>query len=76
MKEMSESAVRHLAKRHGFIVRKSRTRNPDAPDYGGYILINHLVLGGAGWFYSAELEDIADWLTAPECADARELWSA
>jgi hypothetical protein len=65
MEEMSESAVRHRAKRSGFIVRKSRTRNPDAIDYGGFTLIddrNVVVLGGGSFPHSSDLGEIADWL--------------
>lgn len=62
---MSESAVRRLAKRIGFVVRKSRTRDPDAIDYGGFMLIsdrNVVALGGGSFLCSSDLEEIADWL--------------
>jgi hypothetical protein len=34
---MSESAVRSLAKRRGYILRKSRRRDPNAIDFDGYM---------------------------------------
>ncbi len=72
---MTESAVRSLAKRKGFWVRKSRTRNPDSPDCGGFMLVNggsHVVLGAVGHQFSETLDDIADWLTDPACAKLRQ----
>ncbi len=37
---MSESAVRRLARKQGYLLRKSRSRTPDSPDYGLYNLID------------------------------------
>jgi hypothetical protein len=67
----SESAVRHLAKRSGFVVRKSRSRNPNSPEFGGFMLINDRNVLVIGRDYSETLDDIQDWLTNPESAFAR-----
>lgn len=65
--QMSENAVRRLAKRRGCTVRKSRARNPDAIEYGGFMLVdsetNGVILGGSPFAYSADLQDVSDYLT-------------
>lgn len=64
--QMTEQAVRRLARREGYVLRKSRSRDPDNPSYGGYLLIeperNLLMLGGGAFNYSADLDEVVDWL--------------
>jgi hypothetical protein len=71
MELMTESAVRSLAKRRGFVMRKSRSRNPDSPEYGGFMLVNDRNVLVIGRDYGETLDDIQDWLTNPDCAEAR-----
>ncbi len=67
---ITEANVRRLAAREGYLLRKSRSRTPQDPNYGGYMLIeperNFAVLGVHPWPFSADLEEIHDWLTQPE----------
>ncbi len=35
-----ENRVRRIALREGWLLRKSRTRNPDAEDYGLYVIVD------------------------------------
>lgn len=64
-----ESRARRLAARQGFALRKSRTRNPEAMDYGGFGLVdpasNLIVYGSfnSGRFI-ASLDDVEEWLAA------------
>jgi hypothetical protein len=66
---ISESAVRARARARGYIVRKCRTRNPEHPGYGTYMLVdansNQLILGDvpgqAG--YGESLESIVEFLS-------------
>ena len=66
MQNLSEQKIRRLAKREGYVLRKSRRRDPDSIEYGGYMLIdpdtNFAVLGTGPFLYSADLEEIGDWL--------------
>lgn len=61
-----ENRVRRAAQRQGLAIQKSRRRDPQAVDYGGYMLIDpytNFVLLGAGVFaYSADLDDIEEFL--------------
>ncbi len=67
MQSVSEQAIRRRAATRGYLVRKSRSRNPDAPGYGGFMLVeasrNLAVLGTTHFAYSADLEEIGDFLT-------------
>ena len=55
-----------MAERQGAILRKSRTRDPRALDYEGYMLVyeatNALILGGEPFAYSATLDEVEEWL--------------
>ena len=66
---ITESKVRRLAAREGYVLRKSRCRTPDDPSYGGYMVIeptrNFAVLGIHPWPFSASLEEAYDWLNQP-----------
>ena len=70
---ISEAAVRRLARKYGYVLRKSRSRTPDYPDYGLYNLFdpstggaamrhNDAVLSPFNW----SLEAVADYLNAKE----------
>jgi excisionase family DNA binding protein len=58
-----ENLLRKRAIRAGYSIRKSRVRNPNFDDQGGYMLINNefnsVVFGGQ---YDASLDDIEDFL--------------
>ncbi|GAC1688194.1 MAG: hypothetical protein PVS2B2_26960 [Candidatus Acidiferrum sp.] len=66
---ISESKMRLLAAREGYVLRKSRCRITDDPRYGGYMVIeptrNFAVLGINPWPFSASLEEACDWLSEP-----------
>ena len=58
-----------MAKRQGLQLTKSRTRDPYAIDYGGYMLVgerNVAVYGAEPRAWCATLDDIEHWLTTPE----------
>jgi hypothetical protein len=67
--KVRENRLRRIAERRGYAVQKSRRRDPDAIDYGGYMLIdartNVVVLGGGGFSYSASLDDIEVFFSRP-----------
>jgi hypothetical protein len=58
-----EARVRRMARRQGLALMKSRRRNPEVPDFGGYWLTdpfrNALVFGGD---WGASLEEISEYL--------------
>jgi hypothetical protein len=58
-----ESRLRRLAQHYGFMLRKSRRRNWQAPDYGTYQLIDPISGGSAlGGQWGSTLDEIEDWL--------------
>ena len=65
-----ENRLRRIAQRRGMQLLKSRRRDPQAIDYGGFMLtdtrFNAVILGGEGWAYSAALEDIRKYLVEGE----------
>lgn len=62
----TESTLRRRAARQGLTIKKSRSRNPERIDHGGFMLVDAqtgVVVVGAGSFpYSASLDDIAAFL--------------
>jgi hypothetical protein len=66
MQAISETSVRRLAARMGYSVMKSRTRDENRLDHGGFMLIdvrnNAAVIGAHPFAYSASLEEIEAWL--------------
>lgn len=63
-----EIRMRRKAARQGLMLQKSRRRDPDALDYGGYQLVdpgtNALVFGElVGRFFGASLDEIEDYLS-------------
>jgi len=69
-----ERRVRRLARRHGYLVRKSRGREyvPHSNDFGEYMLIepnrNIVVLGER---FNATLDDIETFFGVPKAAKTR-----
>lgn len=67
-----ERRLRRMAERQEFRLRKSRTRDPYAKDYGMYYVINWNSIGhrqpGATWsveYESDSLGDVERWLKSP-----------
>ncbi len=58
-----ESRIRHLARRHGYFIKKSR-KATSVDNCGEYMLVevncNRIVVGER---FDATLEDIREWLT-------------
>lgn len=71
MEKTQESRIRRLARRHGYLVRKSRARKyvPTMNDFGEYMLIepnrNLVVLGER---FNASLDDIETFFSSPKAA--------
>ncbi len=65
-----ENRLRRKASRQGLHLQKSRTRDPDALDFGGFMLVdpnpnpNTLVAGGSPREFSMTLEDVVSFLTS------------
>jgi hypothetical protein len=62
-----ESRLRSMATRQGLAIQKSRSRNPDAPSFGLYRIVdpyqNWVVAGADPWDYSLDLDDVEEFLT-------------
>lgn len=62
-----ENRIRRIAERRGMRLEKSRRRDPQAIDFGGFMLIdirtNSVVLGGSPFPYSVDLDDVELFLT-------------
>ncbi len=60
-----ENRLRRAARRQGLQLEKSRTRDPQALDYGKYWLLDdrNIVVYGHG--HSATLDQIAEYLNEP-----------
>jgi len=67
--KVRENRLRRMAERRGFLLKKSRRRDPGALGFGGFMLVNAetnaVVLGGHPFEYSADLDDIEAFLTEP-----------
>ena len=64
--EQQESRLRHAAARKGLRLKKSRSRRPHDPNFGGYMLVddrNCVVRGGNHCAFSETLDDIRAYLT-------------
>ena len=66
--KVEEARLRRMAHRQGFILSKSRRRDPNALDYGLYALLDST--GGAvhphlidRYVHSVDLDEVRDWLT-------------
>lgn len=60
--KVRENKLRRISERRGFRIEKSRRKDPQAVDFGGYMLIdvrsNAVVLGAGTFPYSATLDEI------------------
>jgi hypothetical protein len=75
--KVREARLRRMARRQGLDLRKSRRRDPQALDYGGYHLIDpgsdSLIFGKlAGRGFGASLDDIEAYLTRPDADRHRD----
>lgn len=70
--KVRENRIRRMLKRQGYSLVKSRRRNPQAIDYGGYMIIdtdrNYVVFGSNAYAFSATLDDVEEWAN-PNDAD-------
>ena len=62
-----ENRLRRTAKRQGYMLRKSRVRDPRAYVYGTYMLVdpyrNTIVAGDRNSGFGMSLDDVEAWLT-------------
>jgi hypothetical protein len=64
--KIRENRLRRMAERQLLRLKKSRRRDPRAPDFGGYMLVddrNNVVLGASQNAYEATLDDVEAYLT-------------
>jgi hypothetical protein len=65
--KVRENRLRRMAERRGMQLQKSRRRDPQAIDFGGYMLVdarrNFVIIGAEGWAFSATLDDVEQYLT-------------
>jgi hypothetical protein len=63
--KIRENRLRRMAERQGYILKKSRRRDPRAFDYGSYWVIdgrhNTLLAGGE---FGADLDEVESFLTS------------
>lgn len=64
--KVRENRLRRMAERQGYMLQKSRRRDPRAIDYGGYMIVdpnaNAIVAGGEMNGYSMSLDEVQTWL--------------
>jgi hypothetical protein len=57
-----EQHLRRCAQRQGLALMKSRRRDPRAPDFGGYMVVepytNGVVAGASPWAFSLDLDQV------------------
>lgn len=62
--------LRRMAERQGLSLAKSRRRDPNAVDFGGFMLLdastNSVVAGGDPIPYSLSLDEAEAWLASPK----------
>ena len=60
--EQKEDMLRKNLKRRGYLLRKSRIRNPQVPGFGGYMIVdmntNFVVMGASPFTFSLTLDDV------------------
>lgn len=63
-----EKQVRRMAQRQGLSLRKSRTHDPGADDYGGFIILrgDQIEAGADPFLFSLSLDDVARYLAGGE----------
>lgn len=68
--KVRQNRLRRMAERQGLALAKSRRRDPNALDFGGFMLVdgktNAVVAGGDPVPYSLTLDEVEAWLTAPK----------
>lgn len=68
--KIHENKLRRMAKRQGYRLMKSRRRDPNAYDYGGYMLVdertNGIMYGSYPLPFSASIEEVEDFLTGDD----------
>lgn len=66
--KIREKRLRNAAKRQGYDITKSRTRDPRALDYGGWMVIdprsNSIEAGGMGDGFQMSIDEVEKWLTS------------
>lgn len=64
--KIRENRFRRMLDRRGFSLARSRRRDPQAIDFGGYMIVdastNTVVAGGSPFAYSMSLDDVGAWL--------------
>ena len=74
MDKVRENRLRRKADRQGLRLIKSRRRDPDAIDFGGYMLADiqtgGAVLGSGHFLYQADLDEVESYLTGAAASDA------
>jgi hypothetical protein len=67
--KVRENRLRRMAERQGFVLHKSRRRDPRAIDYGRYMLVdpstNTVVAGEVEGRAALTIDEVEDWLTNP-----------
>lgn len=73
--KVRENRARRAAIRQGMELQKSKRRDPNALDFGGYMLVhiatNGAVMGADPHAYSASLEQVEEWLSHPKRSSAK-----
>jgi hypothetical protein len=73
-----EKRLRRQVQRHGFALRKNRSRDATHPGYGGFMVIdterNAAVAGHLPFSYSFDLDQVESWLGRQAGAN-RMSWS-
>jgi hypothetical protein len=63
--KVDEDRIRRLVARQGFMLEKSRRRDPRAPDFGRFRIVdphtNSVAAGGQPWDYSLSLDEAEAW---------------
>jgi hypothetical protein len=71
--KVRENQLRRKAVRMGVVVKKSRRRDPQAPHYGTYAIVdpnrNSLLAGDAQTGYGMSLDEVESWLRAHEALE-------
>ena len=62
--KVRENRIRRVLKRQGYRLVKSRRRDPQALDYGDYMIVDErkcCILGKDPWSFSATLDEVEEW---------------
>jgi hypothetical protein len=73
--DVREARLRRMLQRRGFVLQKSRARDPGAVTYGGYQIVDTNVggvVGGEGSFgYAFDLDEVAAWIVEHDKGEGR-----